>query len=211
MALPQPQYDEPHYYTEAEYLAYDREAEFKHEYHQGEIIVVSGATWNHNLIKDNVSRIMGNQLARRCNAVTSDMRVRTKKAKSYRYPDVVVVCGDPIIEDDNPGSLLNPTVLVEVLSESTQTTDHVYKLEEYLQIESLQAYLIVAQDEAHIKIYQRTADEGVWQYNSVEAINGEVRITSIEATLPLMEIYRNVSFELAAPPESADSTDDNNR
>ncbi|MEL6150003.1 MAG: Uma2 family endonuclease [Chloroflexota bacterium] len=163
MALQHPQ-PEP-FYTVDEYLAYDRDADTKHEYASGEIVAMSCATYRHNQITGDLVIALGTALRGKCAVLPGDMRVRVKKANSYRYPDVTIVCGDPVIEDDNPGLLLNPAILIEVLSESTRSTDHITKLEEYLKIPGLQAYLIVSQDAAQVKAFQRQADGDEWVYS----------------------------------------------
>ncbi|MEM6281265.1 MAG: Uma2 family endonuclease [Chloroflexota bacterium] len=181
------------HYTEAEYLAFEREAEFKHEYAQGEIIAMTGSTFRHNHITSNILVALDRQLSERCTVLAADMRVRVRRAKSYRYPDVVVVCGEPEVEDDNPGSLVNPAVLVEVASETTQQTDHTKKLREYLQLATLQAYVLVAQNERRVEVYQRQADG--WQYVMLTGENDDVTLTGVGATLQISEVYRNVSFD----------------
>jgi Uma2 family endonuclease len=130
--------------TKEEYLAFERSAQTKHEYSNGGIIAFAGASRAHNLIVSKASRRLGNQLeGKPCEVYIGDMRVRTT-AVDYAYPDVVIVCGEPRFEDGNLDTLLNPTVLIEVLSQSTEARDRGDKLHDYRSIESLQDYLLMS-------------------------------------------------------------------
>ena len=135
-----------HYYTVEEYLAGERQTLDKHEYINGEIVGMAGATRFHNLIGTNAVIALGVQLrGRRCEIYASDMRVRMRGAR-YGYPDVVVVCGEPQFADNEFDVLLNPVVVVEVLSDSTRFRDKTEKLETYLAMESVRECLLIEQN-----------------------------------------------------------------
>jgi Uma2 family endonuclease len=126
------------HYTPAEYLARERAAEYKSEYVDGFIVAMSGASRIHNLITANVGRELGNQLkGRRCEVYIGDMRVKVSATCTYRYPDVVVACGDIALEDAELDTLLNPVVIVEVLSPTTEAVDRGEKFTHYRRLESL--------------------------------------------------------------------------
>ena len=134
-------------FTPEEYIVRERKAQFKSEYLSGRIVAMSGASRAHNLITRNISGELYVQLkGRTCESYTNDMRVRIPSPMSYTYPDVVVVCDEPRFEDDVFDTLLNPTVLVEVLSPSTEAYDRDRKFSRYRQIASLQEYILVSQD-----------------------------------------------------------------
>jgi Uma2 family endonuclease len=192
MALPQSQDT----YTVEEYLAFEREAEFKHEYADGEIVAMTGASNNHNLVTANLIIAFGNALRDSpCTVRPSDMRIHLAQSKRFRYPDVSITCEEPQFDDNNPPSLLNPTVIIEVLSPSTEIIDRNTKLDEYRAIPSLQAYLLVSQDEAKVEYYLRDPNSPDWRYNAVTDMTGSVTLPNPACTLTLAEVYRKVTFE----------------
>ena len=126
------------YYTPDEYLALERKAEYKSEYFGGEIFAMTGASRKHNLVAGNIFAALHLQLKKRpCEIYPSDMRVKVSPTGLYTYPDVAVVCGEPMFDDEQKDTLLNPTVLVEVLSKSTASYDRGEKFEHYRKIKSL--------------------------------------------------------------------------
>ncbi len=143
-------------YTPEQYLALDRKADYKSEYINGHVIAMAGASRRHNLIAGNLYREVSQQLrGRPCEAYISDMRVKVGLTGLYTYPDVVMVCGDIHFEDGDNDTLLNPTAIVEVLSTSTEAYDRGEKFAHYRRLESLQEYLLVAQDKVRIEYYVR--------------------------------------------------------
>jgi Uma2 family endonuclease len=141
-----------HKMTMEEYIEFDKNNEGRWEYFDGEVIDIAGATLNHNQIVSNVSRILGNKLEDKgCRALTGDMRLKVPKALPYRYPDVVVVCGEPILDSiQGPEMLVNPILIIEALSPSTAQYDYGVKFIAYQSIESFREYLLVAQDRPQI-------------------------------------------------------------
>jgi Uma2 family endonuclease len=182
------------YLTPEEYLAIERRNEYKSEYVDGEMVAMTGASRRHNLINVNIVGEVSRQLrGRQCEAYASDMRVRVPSTRSYVYPDVVVVCGEPQLEDDYLDTLLNPTVLVEVLSESTERYDRGRKFGFYRTIESLAEYVLVAQDECRVEQYAKQPD-GRWLLTDHRSPEDVVELASIQYTLRLSEIYEKVAL-----------------
>lgn len=183
-------------YTVAEYLRLADESPTKLEYKSGELIDMAGATFNHNSIAMNLGGELRNRLSGGpCRVVGSDQRVRTAD-DHYCYPDVTVVCGEPkFVSMDVPQmTLTNPTVLIEVLSPSTEATDRSEKLVRYINLPSLNAYLLVAQDKPRIESFIRKAD-GSWAVGTfAEGIDAVLRIESLKVEIPLESIYANVRF-----------------
>lgn len=181
--------------TPEAYLALEREAPYKSEYFAGEMFAVSGASRRHNLISLNVGAELRAQLRHRpCEVYTSDMRVKVSPTGLYTYPDVVVVCGEPEFEDATGDTLLNPTLLIEVLSPSTEDYDQGRKLEHYRTIPSLQEYLLVSQARAHIVQYVRHSEVS-WLLSDTSGLEGSIALRAIGCEIALSEIYAKVRFD----------------
>jgi len=185
--------------TPAEYLALEREAEFKSEYIDGEVFAMAGARLAHITICTNLAASLGTKLrGTLCRALVNDMRVRTPRTDLYAYPDLAIVCGDVQLEDEEFDTLLNPVVLIEVLSPSTEAWDRGGKFARYQTIESLQEYVLVSQAEARIETYTREADHWVLTTLIGEDAIWSIRAASIE--VPVMEIYERVDFTKPSRP-----------
>ena len=181
------------YLTPEAYLAWERKSDTKHEYLRGKIIAVSGASHAHSLIVTNISGELYIQLKDGiCEVHTNDIRVRTSPEISYFYPDILVVCGEPRFEDNTFDTLLNPIVLVEVLSPSTQAYDRGEKFKHYQQLTSLREYILVSQDEVGVERYHRQGTE--WQPTEFRSLEDVLSLTSIDCELSLDDIYRRVEF-----------------
>ena len=181
------------YLTPEEYLAWERKSDTKHEYVGGEIIAMSGASRAHSLIVTNISGELYIQLKEGTYEVhTNDIRVRTSPEISYFYPDILVVCGEPRFEDNVFDTLLNPIVLVEVLSPSTQAYDRGEKFEHYQQLTSLREYILVSQDEIRVEHHRQQHTE--WQPTEFRSLKDVLSLTSIDCELSLDDIYRRVEF-----------------
>ena len=179
--------------TSEEYLAWERKQPFKNEYHNGQIVAMSGASRSHNRITVDITIQLGNQLMNsECEVFASEMRVRTSPGISYFYPDVIVVCGEPRFEDDTFDTLLNPILVVEVLSPSTAAFDRGEKFEHYKQIASLQEYILVSQNNVRVEHYRRQGSQ--WIHNIFEHLEDMLPLASIECRLSLHAIYRRVMF-----------------
>ncbi len=179
--------------TPEEYLAWERKAPFKNEYLSGQILAMPGASRAHNLITGNIFNGLYNQLVNRdCETYTGEMRVKAKPITSYFYPDVAVVCDEPRFEDDMFDTLLNPTVVVEVLSRSTAAYDKGEKFEAYKQIASLREYILVSQDRVNVERHFRL--ETQWKAIEFQGLVDILPLDSIRCELPLGHIYRRVKF-----------------
>lgn len=181
-------------YTPEEYLAFEREAEEKHEFVDGEIVAMAGASREHNLIGVNVSSELRFSLkGSKGEVYANDMRVRMRNRR-YGYPDVVVVCGEPQFDDDEFDVLLNPTVVVEVLSKSTRFRDKTEKLIAYQKMESLRECLLVEQIESRVEHYIKQTSKQ-WLLKIYEDLSETVTLESINCRLPLAEIYAQIEFQ----------------
>lgn len=193
----------PSYYTPEEYLALERKAEFKSEYLNGQIYAMSGASRAHNLIAGNIFRHLGNQLeGRPCEVYQNDMRVKVSESGLYAYPDVAVACGEIRFEDASVDTLLNPVLIVEVLSPSTEAFDRGEKSAHYRRIESLQEYVLVSQDKVRVERYVRQGKD--WVFTEFNDPSEEIGLASVGAAVPLSAIYAKVRFPETAgaiPPE----------
>lgn len=177
-----------------DYLALERANEFKSEYFNGQIHAITGASRRHNLVNANVLASLWTQLrGRQCEVYPAGMRVWIPSAHAYTYPDVTVVCGEPAFEDDYVDTLLNPSLLVEVLSKSTANYDRTVKLGYYRTLESLAEYLLIAQEEYRVEQYTRQPD-GRWLLTDVRGLGGVVELASVGCALPLEVIYERVKL-----------------
>lgn len=183
-------------YTAEEYLALERSSlEGKCEFVDGQIFARAGVSREHNLIGVNIASELSTQLkGRPYEAYANDMRVKAAEAKGYHYPDIAVVCGQPEFEDGQLDTLLNPTVLVEILSPSTEAYDRGDKFAAYRKIASLREYLLVAQDKPRIERYLRQGDS--WILTETSGLDGVVDLENIGCVLALREVYDRVIDEV---------------
>jgi Uma2 family endonuclease len=151
--------------TAAEYLAWEREQTDKHEFHAGEVFAMAGGSPRHNLIAGNVHSVLKRALQGRCVAFPSDQRVMFDGGARYVYPDTSVVCGKVMLQDGTTDVLVNPTILVEVLSRGTEQYDRGLKWEGYQRLASLTDYLLISQHEVRVEQFQRASD-GRWFYRA---------------------------------------------
>ena len=176
-----------------EYLAFERAADTKHEYDDGEIIAIAGASRKHNLVGGNTFRHLAKQLeGKPCEIYITEMRVRVAPTK-YVYPDVVVVCGEPQFADEEFDILLNPTVVIEVLSPSTESRDRGDKLQYYGALESVRDYLLIDQDRIRIDHYVKQSPNE-WNLHVYTEAEDEIEIASIGCKLSVAAIYARVKF-----------------
>ena len=181
-------------YTPEEYIALERKATLKSEYLSGEILAMSGASLSHTRITLDIATELNIQLrGQECEVVTNDMRVKTSPMVAYFYPDIVVFCGEPEFEDDTFDTLLNPVVIIEVLSPSTEVYDKGEKFEYYQQIASLKEYILVSQDKVHVEHYQFQDME--WKLNTFHTLQDSLTLPSIGCQLPLRDIYTRVNLD----------------
>lgn len=178
--------------TPEEYLEHERKAEYKSEYLRGEVFAMAGASPRHALIVTNLVRELSQALrSRSCNVYSSDLRVRVSPTGLYTYPDVVVVCGAAEFADDQDDTLTNPTLIVEVLSESTQNYDRGQKFQHYRTLPSLQEYLTVSQDAVHIEQWTRQPD-GRWLLTESGDPAAELALESVGVRIGISTFYEKV-------------------
>lgn len=178
--------------TPEEYLAIERKAEVRSEYYGGEMFLMTGANREHNLIVTSLTRRIDEQLdGKPCELYPNDMRVRIPATGLYTYPDVVVVCDEPQFEDEHVDTLLNPILIVEVLSPSTEAYDRGKKFEHYQQIPSLVEYLLVAQETCRVEQFVRQG-ASQWLYSEAHRLEDVVTLSSINCTLALKDVYARV-------------------
>ena len=176
-----------------EYLARERKALTKSEYRSGQVYALPGASRKHNIIAVHVSGELYIQLKERsCEIYTNDMRVKVSSTGTYTYPDVVVVCEEPQFEDSHFDTLLNPTVLIEVLSPSTAAYDRGEKFASYQKLDSLCEYVLISQDKVCVEHYLR--QEQTWDLTEFHFLSDLFRLTSIGCELSLQAIYAKVQF-----------------
>jgi Uma2 family endonuclease len=183
--------------TSQEYLVSERDSEQKHEFYRGEMFAMGGASFAHNQITTNIGTLVNTLLRNRDCAVTlNDLRVKITATGLYTYPDVVVTCESPKFEDEESDTLLNPQVIMEVLSKSTESYDRGKKFEHYRQIESLREYVLVAQDRPQIERFSRQADRH-WLLDEASGLDAALHLTTIDVTLKLADVYAKVQFPQA--------------
>lgn len=183
-------------YTEEQYLALERNATYKSEYLNGQILAMAGASLEHNSITTNFVRVIGNQfVGRPCQVFSSDMRVKVIATGLYSYPDVVAVCGEMRFDGAQRDTLANPSVIVEVLSPSTEAYDRGEKFAHYRRLISLTEYVLVAQDKVRVERYLRQA--AGWVLTEMSDLDSRLTLVSIDCDVPLRDLYDKVEF----PPE----------
>jgi Uma2 family endonuclease len=180
--------------TPQEYLEIERKAAFRSEYHAGEMFAMAAAREAHNLINGNTYRELANQLrSTPCRAYSNEMRVQIPAADLYVYPDIVVVCEQPQFADQEFDTLLNPLVLAEVLSPSTEAYDRGKKFEYYGTLRSLREYLLLATDHMHADLFTREPG-GKWVLSSASRAEDSIEFSSIPCRLVLKDLYEKVEF-----------------
>jgi len=189
--------------TTADYLALERAAATKSEFCDGEIFAMAGTSKNHARIVMNFSRELSNLLkGRKCEPFANNLRVKVEASGLYTYPDLLVVCDDAQFEDAHLDTLLNPTLIIEVLSDSTEQYDRVKKFDFYRALPSLQEYVLVSQAAPRVEQFLRTP-EAEWIYRVATDPAASVQFPSIDCQIAISEIYDRVEFppDLTAPPD----------
>jgi len=187
-ALPQPRF------SSLEYLAIERESEIRHQFYDGRMFAMSGASVERNRIARNLLVDLHNQLkGTPCEPFVNDMRVKVDASGLYTYPDVVVVCDKPEFEDEHVDTLFNPRLIIEVLSDSTESYDRGKRFEHYRQLESLTDYLLVSQTEPHIERFART-DDGAWLLTEATGLEAAIPLPTIASRLALGDVYAEVNL-----------------
>lgn len=180
------------YQTRDEYLQLEQDTDIKHEFYQGEIFAMSGGTFNHARISGNIFVALSTQLhGKNCQPMNSDMRIHTPSGLDT-YPDISVYCNQPALSDKQR-TLLNPIVIIEVLSPSTRNYDRSAKFSHYRSIVTLHDYLLVDSEKVFIEHFHKVADG--WLFHDYTQLSDEVALPSIIAPITLRDIYAGVQFE----------------
>jgi Uma2 family endonuclease len=183
-----------HRVTPEEYLALEELAETRSEFINGAVVAMSENTYPHVLIVDNLVLELNGQLrGKQCRMSSTQLKVKVELTGDYFYPDLVGVCGTPAFDPPNQLTLLNPSLIIEVLSPSTEGYDRGQKFLHYQQIPSLQEYLLVAQDEIRVEWYTRGSNSA-WTYKMAAGPDATLTLASIDCSISLADIYRDVNF-----------------
>jgi Uma2 family endonuclease len=189
--------------TEEEYLAIERAASNRSIFYRGEMFAMTGAKETHVLVTGNLLANIWNQFEDRpCRVYASDMRVKNVRTGSYFYPDIAALCHDPELADSHGDTLTNPQVVIEVLSKSTESFDRGGKFEDYQLLDSLQEYVLVAQDKPRVELYRRQQD-GSWNYVSLSQLSDVLKLGSVDVQIALSQIYAKVDFKPESDPEDS--------
>ena len=188
-------------YTLEEYFALELSANERYEFWHGEVFCMSGVSATHALIETNLITLLNTNLrGRGCRVFPANMRIKVPSLPPYRYADLAVLCGQPIFETiGGVDVLINPTLIVEVLSESTEAYDRGDKFTHYKSIPSFREYLLVAQHRPHLTQYVRQEDDS-WRYVEVNEISARLHLPSVDCGLALSEVYQDVTFPMEPPP-----------
>ncbi len=184
------------FFTVRDYLDYERFSAEKHEYLDGNVYAMAGESINHSTLCFNLNRIVGNELrGKGCRGFSPNMKIATNDRGLFSYPDLAIVCGDPIMFDNHKDIITNPTVIFEVLSPSTASYDRGEKFLRYSNfIETLQDYILISQDEPFIEHY-RKQENGGWEKSEIRDLESVLEIASIDCRISLSELYELVDFE----------------
>lgn len=183
-------------YSPEEYLALEAAATYKSEYYQGEIFAMAGATATHVKISGNLFYALKSRLGKApCQPLANDMLIKVQATGLMAYPDVIVVCGEEQYADAAQRVLLNPTLLIEVLSDTTEKYDRRVKVRQYQRIPSVQEIVLVSQEEPHIERFHRMSDN-TWTHSFHTGFDGQLPLASVAVELPLSEVYDRIEFPM---------------
>lgn len=178
------------------YLQLEKESGVKHEFHDGFIVAMAGGTGNHSKLGANAIWATTNSLigaGKNCNVFNSDLKIRVENTNRVYYPDATIVCDPPIYSSTDKNALTNPSLIIEVLSESTEGFDRGEKFFHYRQIPSLREYVLVSQAEARVEIFFRVEDN-LWQMTTADGLDAEVSFKSLGITVTMQDLYRMVEW-----------------
>ena len=180
--------------TIQEYLEAERAASEKHEYYQGEVFAMSGASLEHNIIFSNLFGELSYKLkGKNYRPFGSDLRIHIPKNTLFTYPDITIICGEPNLTDDKFDTATNPSVIIELLSASTRNYDTGEKFSLYREIDSLQEYILIDSERIHVIKHIRNNDNS-WQLTEFKSLGNSFSITTIDLSLALNDIYKGISF-----------------
>jgi Uma2 family endonuclease len=181
-------------YTPEEYLALEETAEFRNEYIDGKIIPMTGGTTIHNQIAGNFYRAFPLSIdSQDYYTYINDVKVWIEACRVYTYPDVLIIEGEPIYQGDNPVVVVNPKVIIEVLSDSTATYDRTKKFGFYRLLPSLQEYILISQSAYYVEQFSKR-DDGQWLFSPVESLENQLTLTSVNFQISMQDLYQRVKF-----------------
>ena len=187
--------------SQEQYLHMERAAPFRSEFFGGHMYAMSGGSYRHFRITSNINGEFHQAFKKtNCAAGSSDLRLRVSPTGLYTYPDIVVVCGEPKFADDQKDTLLNPVLIVEVLSPSTEAYDRGFKAAQYRTIDSLQEYALISQAEPRVELFRRHSG-GDWLFSEAVGLDSTCRFASVDCAIALADVYSKVTFE--SPSENA--------
>lgn len=182
------------YFTEDEYLALERETDYRSEYYRGEIFAMAGASNEHNLIVNNLNFHLFTHLrGRGCRMYTFEMRLRINATRLYTYPDGMIVCGKSLYADDHVDTIVNPLILIEVLSDSTESYDKGKKFDHYRQVPTVQEYILISQEIPQIERRVRVSDTE-WRLQVYDGLEAVLPLEAIDTSITLAEVYLDIEF-----------------
>lgn len=182
-------------YSPEEYLALEDDCEYRSEYTNGEILAMAGSSYNHAQITANVARFIGNKAGESCSSLSNDIKIRVEKLNKFYYPDVVVICGKPVFYENRTDTIINPLIIVEVLSKSTEAKDRGEKFLAYQTLDSLEEYVLISQDKNVVERFFKESDTN-WKYGATIGLESTLLLESINIDLTFREIYERVDFNL---------------
>lgn len=183
-----------HLYTEEEYLVLERQAVYRSEYYRGEIFAMAGSSSEHNLMAGNLKTYLHRQLRQRgCRMYLLEMRLKVAASGLYTYPDAMIVCGTTRYADDHVDTVLNPAVVFEILSDSTEAFDRGKKFDHYRRIPTLQEYVLISQEKPLVERFLRETDMD-WKLQVIEGLDATLALSSVDASITLAEIYEDIEF-----------------
>ena len=192
--------------TPEEYLAIERGAEFRSEFYHGEMFAMAGGTWNHSVLAASITGALNARFhGRACQAISENLRVQVAATGLYTYPDVAALCGPPAFADLVRDTLLNPQLIIEVLSDKTEAYDRGAKFRLYRSIPSLTEYVLVSQTESQVERFTREAADS-WRLVVFTGLDAVIRFESVSVEVPLAEIYENIDFTTAEEPRGSSYT-----
>ena len=187
-------YSSGEFISEEHYLVREPEAEYKSEYRDGRVVAMAGGSWAHSQIAINLAREISAQLRDRpCRTFSNDTRIKVAAARFYTYPDLSVVCGEPRADTKDSWVIVNPTLIVEVLSESTEAYDRGEKFAYYKKLDSLQEYVLVAQDRVCVERFSRQKN-GRWKAARYDSLDDVAELPAIGCRFAVREVYDKVRF-----------------
>ncbi|MEL6926782.1 MAG: Uma2 family endonuclease [Bacteroidota bacterium] len=185
-------------YSVEEYLQLERTTGMKHEYIDGEVRAMSGGSVEHATISGNIFFELESRLRAKkqtCRTFNSDVKIYINKLSRYYYSDASVVCGELQISDEEKNAITNPVLIVEVLSDGTEKKDRTEKFTAYRKMASLQEYVLISQDKPYIEVFYRAPNVDLWKIITIEDLSHELQLQSVNLSIPLTDIYRDVNFD----------------